>query len=64
MTTETFLQAFKHFIGRRGLSAEVFSDNGSNFRGTNNQLLELYKLFNTETFQNYIINYAHGQGIK
>ena len=64
MTTETFLQAFKRLIGRIGLPAEVFSDNESNFWGANNQSLELYKLFNIETFQNYIMNYAHDHGMK
>lgn len=38
--------ADERFIGRRGLPAEICSDNGTNFVDANNKLKELYKFFN------------------
>lgn len=46
MSTKTFLNALKRFIARRGRCQKIFSDNGTNFRGANNELNELYRLFN------------------
>ena len=31
MTSECFMAAFNSFVGRRGCSTQVFSDNGRNF---------------------------------
>ncbi|XP_058808559.1 uncharacterized protein LOC131674079 [Phymastichus coffea] len=42
LTTASFLGAFTWFVGRRGRPAEVWSDNGTNFRGA---ALELRRLF-------------------
>lgn len=36
LTTEDFLQALKRFIARRGRPFVIFSDNGTNFKGTEN----------------------------
>lgn len=36
MTTEHFLWALHRFIGRRGRCKDIFSDNGTNFIGTDN----------------------------
>jgi len=41
LSTAAFLEAFQRFIARRGKPVNVFSDNGSNFIGTNNLLTEL-----------------------
>ncbi|XP_044582954.1 uncharacterized protein LOC123263974 [Cotesia glomerata] len=58
LTTEGFLGAFGRFIGRRGVPTHVYSDNGTNFVGANNQLRELYVLFNSKSHQNSINEYA------
>ena len=39
LSTEAFMVSFKRFIARRGLPSEVFSDNGSNFKGAHNDFL-------------------------
>jgi len=56
LTTETFLNTFKRFIGRRGKLSDVFSDNGTNFISANHKLEELRKLFNQEEHRYRIVN--------
>ena len=58
LSTEYFLAAFRRFIGRRGIPSHVYSDNGSNFVGANNQLRELFVLCNADSFQTAVSNYA------
>ncbi|XP_044575175.1 uncharacterized protein LOC123258984 [Cotesia glomerata] len=58
LTTEGFLGAFGRFIDRRGVPTHVYSDNDTNFVGANNQLRELYMLFNSKSHQNSVNEYA------
>ncbi|XP_070170934.1 uncharacterized protein [Polyergus mexicanus] len=51
LTTDGFLAALRRFIARRGIPAHIYSDNGTNFRGANNHLKELYVLFNSDEHQ-------------
>ena len=48
MTTEAFLAALKRFASRRGLPKDIYTDNGSNFKGAANDLKKLYQLLKTE----------------
>lgn len=43
LTTDSFLAAFRRFFSRRGVCSDIFSDNGTNFVGANNQLTELFQ---------------------
>ena len=44
LTTEAFLACLRRFVARRGLPQEIHSDNGTNFKGTKNDLTDLYQL--------------------
>ncbi|XP_039303553.1 uncharacterized protein LOC120357421 [Solenopsis invicta] len=54
MSSEGFIAALRRFVARRGVPAHIHSDNGSNFVGANNQLKEIYALFNSEQHQTFI----------
>lgn len=45
LSTEAFLDAFDRFVGRRGLSVNVWSDNRTNFVGASNKIRELFEFF-------------------
>ncbi len=51
LTSEAFLAALKRFIARRGRPDELFSDNGSNFKGAHNTLQDLYRFLASDTSQ-------------
>ncbi|XP_076660338.1 uncharacterized protein LOC143363666 [Halictus rubicundus] len=55
MTTEAFLAALKRFIGRRGKCTNIYSDNGTNFVGANNELHELHKVLRENDEVNHFI---------
>ena len=38
LTTESWVMAVRRFVSRHGSPAEIYSDNGTNFHGANNQL--------------------------
>ncbi len=61
LSTEAFLAAFKRFIARRGLPREIFSDNGSNFKGAHNDLQKLYQelpsKFTKDSVHQYLLNH-------
>lgn len=58
LTTEGFLGAFGRFTGRRGVPSHVYSDNGTNFVGANNQLQELHTLLSSKKHLDRINDYA------
>lgn len=64
MTSEAFLAAFKRFIGRRGKITTIYSDNGTNFVGANNELKNLSVLFQTDKHKNIISKFAIENEIK
>ncbi|XP_070524006.1 uncharacterized protein [Cardiocondyla obscurior] len=42
LSTEAFLGAFRRFVGRRGVCGTLYSDNGTNFRGADVELRNMY----------------------
>ena len=63
MSTESFLNAFKRFVARRGLPENVYSDNGSNFVGAAREMTELYNLLNKSESQETVLRYASKERI-
>lgn len=51
LTTKGFLAAFDRFTARRGLSAQIFSDHGTNFVGASNELDKLREFLERTTTQ-------------
>ena len=43
LSTESLLMSLKRFLARRGRCSEIWSDNGRNFAGCNQQLIKTYK---------------------
>lgn len=64
MSTKTFLNALDRFIARRGKCKKLFSDNGTNFHGANNQLKGLYRLLNCQTSVSLINDSMTKQGVE
>ncbi|UYV72585.1 hypothetical protein LAZ67_9003861 [Cordylochernes scorpioides] len=55
LSSAAFLAALKRFISRRG-KPDIFSDNGTNFRGANNILREQFGILKASTIQKFISN--------
>ena len=51
LDTDSFLNAFFRMASRRGMPAEVLTDNGTNFVGGNNELEQLVKELDQEKIQ-------------
>lgn len=64
MTTESFLNCLKRFISRRGLCHTMFSDNGTNFVGARNDLLDLSRLLSDKKFHERVENFLSDNKIQ
>ena len=64
LTTEAFLACLQRFTSRRGLPLEIFSDNGTNFVGTSNELKDLYSYLCSQPVQDSITNTLSTQRIQ
>ncbi|XP_072400919.1 uncharacterized protein [Diabrotica undecimpunctata] len=62
LTSDAFIAALKRFIARQERQSEIFSDNGSNFVGTNWKFKEIIQFLNSNS--NKISNYLSLEGIK
>ena len=48
LTSDSFIQAFTRFVSRRGAPIEVFSDNGTNFRGAETEIKVALSQWNSD----------------
>ena len=53
LSTDHFIMALKRFIARRGRPQSIYSDNGTNFVGANNELRKCVKQLDEERIQNF-----------
>lgn len=56
LSTESFLNALRRFLSRRGHCSNIYSDNGRNFVGCERYLTELYAFLQNESNQSAITN--------
>jgi len=52
LTTDSFIQAFSRFVSRQGPPIEVFSDNGTNFRGAETEIKTALEKWNPDRIDN------------
>ena len=64
MTAEGFIAALKRFIARRGLCQNIYSDNGTNFVGANNEMKEVKETLQSEEYNASVYKHLANQGIK
>lgn len=55
LTTKAFLAALDRLFSRRGLSAHIYSDNGTQFHGADNELKQLYAFMQSPQVQHEIV---------
>ena len=53
METDSFINAFRRFMSRRGTPTKVWSDNGTNFVGASPELINLLKQLNQEKIKEF-----------
>ncbi|XP_055590294.1 uncharacterized protein LOC129742422 [Uranotaenia lowii] len=58
LTSDSFIAAFKRFVGRRGKPRVVMCDNSTTFVGARRELDELRLLFRNEQFQRHVVHSA------
>ncbi|XP_043473410.1 uncharacterized protein LOC122505692 [Leptopilina heterotoma] len=63
LSTEGFLGAFKRFIARRGKPKNIYSDNGTNFIGANNEIKELYSFLQSKKHNDTVFQHLSEKGI-
>ena len=54
LDTDTFILALRRFIGRRGMVRQIFSDNGTNFVGAENELRNAVNEMNHEKINDFM----------
>ena len=54
LETDDFILVLRNFIGRRGHSAEIHSDNGTNFVEANHELRDCLAKLKQDTVKNYL----------
>ncbi|XP_076230308.1 uncharacterized protein LOC116434332 [Nomia melanderi] len=63
LTTEACIAAIKRFFARRGRSRIIYSDNGSNFIGANNEIRELTTFVNSKEHKGKLKRYLTDEGV-
>jgi hypothetical protein len=54
--TDSFIQALRRFVARRGSVREIISDNGTNFVGANNEWKRAYKSMNHNQISDFLLS--------
>ena len=59
LSTDSFIQSFVRFVSRRGAPTQVFSDNGTNFKGAEKEISQALNNWN----QNKIMSVLRNRGV-
>lgn len=59
MSTDGFINALQRFVSRRGAPNEMWSDNGTNFKGAKNEFRDLYELLSSSEHQERVNDYCN-----
>lgn len=54
LSTNGFLSLLKRFVSRRGVCADLYSDNATNFVGANNELKSIQSIVEANEFSHYL----------
>ncbi|GBO10181.1 hypothetical protein AVEN_247269-1 [Araneus ventricosus] len=54
LSSRALLAAFRRFISRRGCPSDIYSDNGKDFTGLENQLKALFDILKSTPIQEYV----------
>jgi len=58
LETDSFLNGFRKFVSRRGAPGKVWSDNGLNFIGANNEIAKCMKELKADQILNYSVKHG------
>lgn len=64
LSSQTFLDALKRFVARRGLPSDIYSDNATNFVGAAASLREIYRIANDFSKVDIVKDFLVGNGIQ
>lgn len=64
LTTEACLGALKRFFARRGKSANIYSDNATNFVGAKTDILEIQAFLTSEEYRNKMQQFLTNENVK
>ncbi|XP_044019550.1 uncharacterized protein LOC122859932 [Aphidius gifuensis] len=64
LTTDCFIAALKRFVARRGYPTDIYSDNGLNFQGANNELIKLQDQLKSNDAQNKLQEFFNTKKIQ
>ncbi|XP_018569139.1 uncharacterized protein LOC108909312 [Anoplophora glabripennis] len=64
LSTQSFLNAFKRFIARRGICRNVYSDNAMNFVGSANEITKILDTISNPNINNNFVNWFSQNKIK
>ena len=64
LSAEAFIAYLRRLIARRGKPADVYSDNGTNFVGANNELKAFYDCLQEKDNRHDILDFCTIAGIK
>ena len=54
LQTDSFIQALRRFVARRGMVREIRTDNGTNFVGTENEVREAFEEMDQEKIGDFL----------